>query len=112
MHSTTTIDGSTARIVPHGDIDFTALADLRASRAALPPEVTTVTWDLHDAAFMDVAGLHLLTDHLTETGHPHRTAAVTGLTAQPDRLLRLASDLFPAMGFDQLLPGAPLDQAA
>ncbi|MEU6058770.1 STAS domain-containing protein [Streptomyces sp. NPDC047097] len=113
MHSTTTIEGTTARITPHGVIDFTTLPGLRASRAALPSEITAVTWDLRDIVFMDVAGLHLLTEHLSENGHPRRwIVAVAGLAAQPERLLRMAAEAFPAMGFGRLLTGPPREQVS
>ncbi|MEU6485336.1 STAS domain-containing protein [Streptomyces sp. NPDC046887] len=112
MHSTTTIDGTTARITPHGVIDFDTLPGLRASRAALPPEITAVTWDLRDTVFMDVAGLHLLTEHLSENGHSRWIVAVAGLAAQPERLLRMAAEAFPALGFGRLLPGPPREQVS
>ncbi|MER6835521.1 STAS domain-containing protein [Streptomyces cellulosae] len=60
MHFTTRIDGSTACIAVHGEIDYDTLPLLRAAAAALPPGVTELVWDLEHARFMDVAGLHLL----------------------------------------------------
>ncbi|WP_314225357.1 hypothetical protein [Streptomyces zaehneri] len=106
MHITTMIVGTAARITPHGAIDHDTLPALRAAAAALPPNVTVVTWDLHDAPFMDVAGLHLLTDRRPPDGPPRQTA-VTGLAPQPLRLLRLAAELFPALEFGRLLCDLP-----
>ncbi|MFI5474491.1 hypothetical protein ACIA6D_30160 [Streptomyces cacaoi] len=110
MHITTMIGGTAARITPHGAIDHDALPALRAAAAALPPDVTQVTWDLHDTHFMDVAGLHLLTDQRLQDGPPRQTA-VTGLAPQPLRLLRLAAELFPALEFTRLLSDTPPVQA-
>ena len=62
MNITTTIDGTRARISLDGEIDFVALPQVRAATAALPAHVTELLWDLGEATFMDVAGLHLLCD--------------------------------------------------
>ncbi|MEV5899815.1 hypothetical protein [Streptomyces sp. NPDC052127] len=110
MHITTMIVGTAARITPHGAIDYDTLPALRAAAAALPPNVNVVTWDLHDTSFMDVAGLHLLTDRRPQDGPPRRTA-VAGPAPQPLRLLRLAAELFPALEFTRLLSDVPRVQA-
>ncbi|WP_328320726.1 STAS domain-containing protein [Streptomyces sp. NBC_00388] len=111
MHITTEIDGTTALITPHGEIDYDSLAALRATAAGLPQAVTDVTWDLHDARFMDVAGLHLLGDRRRQDRSPRRTA-VTGLAPQPLRLLHLAAELFPAMELAARLPAPSPGRAA
>ncbi|WP_346010906.1 hypothetical protein [Streptomyces sp. SID5606] len=85
MNITTTIDGTRARISPHGEIDYTVLPPLRAAAAALPVSVTDLLWDLREAPFMDVAGLHLFFDPATH-GSPLLRTTVTGLGPQPRRL--------------------------
>lgn len=107
MNITTTIDGTTARITPYGDIDFDTLPPLRAAAEALPTNVTDLIWDMNHTAFMDTAGLHLLfTPRLPDGPNRHTTA--TGLRRQPLRLLLLAANLDPTT-FDitRLLPDAP-----
>nr|WP_086021412.1 STAS domain-containing protein [Streptomyces zinciresistens] len=114
MITTTTIDGTTARVRPYGAIDHDTLPAVREAVTALPLQVTDVVWDMRDVPFMDAAGLHLLTD--TPAGprrHPaRRTAAVERLTPQPLWLLHLAAALFPTAGFDRLLAEIPPYQAA
>ncbi|MEU2021422.1 STAS domain-containing protein [Streptomyces sp. NPDC016469] len=95
MDITTVINGTSARISPIGEIDSDTLAPLRAATDALPPHVTDVQWDLHDAPFMDVAGLHLLLSPRARRGAPGRSVTVTGLRPQPLRLLLLAADISP-----------------
>ncbi|MFF5899685.1 hypothetical protein ACFY8O_27675 [Streptomyces argenteolus] len=111
MNITTMIEGTTARIVPHTAIDQDTLPLLRATAAALPQWVTEVVWDLHDTPFMDLAGLHLLTDP-EPAGRPPRRTAVTGMRPQPQELLRVAAELFPPLRFPRQLPGARPHQAA
>ncbi|MGV9565031.1 STAS domain-containing protein [Streptomyces sp. NPDC003480] len=107
MNITTTIDGTSARISPCGEIDFDTLPPLRAAVDALPPQVTDLQWDLTHTPFMDIAGLHLLFTPTTSSG-PERRATVTGLRAQPLWLLLTAADVNPTV-FDLggLLPGVP-----
>ncbi|MER5714033.1 hypothetical protein [Streptomyces sp. NPDC002132] len=107
MNITTTIDGASARISLCGEIDFDTLLPLRAAFDALPPQVTDLQWDLTLAPFMDVAGLHLFFDPTT-AGGPQRRATVTGLRAQPLRLLLTAAEVNPTV-FDlsRLAPDAP-----
>ncbi|WP_320773711.1 STAS domain-containing protein [Streptomyces sp. CRN 30] len=103
MTVTTRTVGTTAWITPQGDIDHDILPELRAAVLALPPEVTVVVWDLHQVAFMDTAGLHLLFDPPPPDGPP-RTTTVTGLRPQPLRLLLLARRL-PLPGCAEGLSG-------
>ena len=107
MNITTTIDGTSARITPYGDIDFDTLPPLRAAADALPAHVTDLLWDLNHTAFMDTAGLHLLFTPCPPGG-PNRRTTATGLRCQPLRLLILAADLRPAL-FDLtcLFPDTP-----
>ncbi|MEU2338385.1 hypothetical protein ABZ770_23670 [Streptomyces sp. NPDC006654] len=107
MNITTTIDDTSARLSLCGEIDFETLPPLRAAVDALPPQVTDVQWDLTDAPFMDVAGLHLFFTPATSSG-PTRRATVTGLGTQPLSLLLMAADLNPTL-FDlsRLLPDVP-----
>ncbi|MEV6263964.1 STAS domain-containing protein [Streptomyces sp. NPDC051784] len=105
MNVTTMIDATTARIIPHGEIDHTALPKLRAVIEALPHDVTELVWDLHDTPFLDSAGLHLLTDP-PPTGTPQRRTQVTALQTQPLQFLRTAETLFPHLDLTALLPGA------
>ncbi|MFJ5520922.1 STAS domain-containing protein [Streptomyces griseoluteus] len=108
MNITTVIDGTSARITPRGDIDFETLPPLRAAAQALPTRVTDLLWDLHHTAFMDVAGLHLLFDHLPVDG-PDLHTTVTGLRQQPQRLLLMAAAIHPAtFDLSRLFPDAPL----
>ncbi|MFG3157037.1 STAS domain-containing protein [Streptomyces sp. NPDC048219] len=108
MNTTTTIDGTSARITPYGDIDYDTLPPLRAAADALPPQVTDLLWDLTHTAFMDVAGLHLLFTPTPPGNGPHLRTTVTGLRPQPLRLLRLAVDLNPdVFEVTRLLPGTP-----
>ncbi|MER7485538.1 STAS domain-containing protein [Streptomyces sp. NPDC126497] len=107
MNITTTIDDTSARITPYGDIDLDTLPPLRAAADALPARVTDLIWDLNHTVFMDTAGLHLLFTPLPADG-PNRRTTVTGLRRQPLRLLLLAADLHPAT-FDltRLFPDTP-----
>ncbi|WP_053849873.1 STAS domain-containing protein [Streptomyces sp. NRRL B-24085] len=103
MNVTTVIDGTRARIIPHGEIDADTLPPLRAALAGLPPGFSDVQFDLRETAFMDVAALRFLFDHCADASPRRRT--VTGLSPQPMRLLLLASDLYPATyGLARLLP--------
>ncbi|MEU1280902.1 STAS domain-containing protein [Streptomyces sp. NPDC005805] len=97
MHTTTVIDNGTARITPHGDLGYDALPGLHAETAALPGTVHTITWDMCDTPFMDVAALHLFRDQRQAARLRARTLTVTGLRPQPRRLLLLAAELFPAV---------------
>ncbi|MFI5963564.1 hypothetical protein ACIA8J_15450 [Streptomyces asoensis] len=96
------IDGAAAHIVVHGEIDFDALPVLRAAAADLPPDVTELVWDLHDAGFMDVAGLHLLFEQPPRPG-PARKTTVINLAPQPLRLLLLATEVDPDLELACLL---------
>ncbi|MFF7342068.1 STAS domain-containing protein [Streptomyces sp. NPDC008163] len=111
MNVTTMIDATTARIIPHGDIDHTALPKLRAVIDALPRDVTELVWDLNDTPFLDSAGLHLLTDP-TPAGTPQRHTRVTGLGPQQWELFRTAEELFPHLGLSSLLQDGRLQAAA
>lgn len=101
MHITTEIHGAGATLTPHGDIDFQHLAQLRDSVSRLPSAVTEVAWDLRDAPFVDVAGLHLL----SARGEPARATSLTNLRPQPRRLLLVASEIFPEAGFGRYVHG-------
>jgi ABC-type transporter Mla MlaB component len=103
MHFTLRIDGTAARITVHGEIDYSTLPTLRAAAAELPPNVTELVWDLHDAHFMDVAGLHLLFGQPSPEGPPRKTT-VTNLASQPLRLLVLATEANPTTELAHLLP--------
>ncbi|MFD6967417.1 STAS domain-containing protein [Streptomyces sp. NPDC059949] len=104
MRVTTTNDGLTAVITPYGEIDFDVLPRLVSAAGELPLSVTQVTWDLREALFMDVAGLHLLIHQRLACTDAGRTLTVTGLRQQPLRLLQLAAELFPAGEWADLLP--------
>lgn len=104
MLITTSKDGVAVVISPNGEIDFDALPGLLAAEREIPHSVTQVTWDLRDAAFMDVAGLHLLLQQRLVCWDSHRTLIVTGLQKQPTQLLQLAEELFPAGHWSDFLP--------
>lgn len=104
MLVTTTNDGITAVISPHGEIDFDTLPALLAAARKVPASVTQVTWDLRAARFMDVAGLHLLIHQRLACLNTDRTLTVTGLHRQPLYLLQLARDLFPDGRWNDFLP--------
>jgi len=112
MLISTTIDGATAVISPIGAIDFHALPRLVASGRYLPDSVTQMTWDLSEATFVDVAGLHLLVQERRECLQVGRALSITGLGDQPQRLLQVAQELFPAEHWDDFLPGGQLAAAA
>ncbi|MER7915802.1 MULTISPECIES: hypothetical protein [unclassified Streptomyces] len=95
MSITTTLDGTSARISWRGDVDFDTVPVLRAAADALPADVADLLWDLNDAPFMDVTGLHFLFATALVDG-PNRRTRVMGLRQQPLRLLLLAADLDPA----------------
>ncbi|BDM74460.1 hypothetical protein HEK616_79470 (plasmid) [Streptomyces nigrescens] len=105
MLISTTHDGATAVISPVGEIDFVALPELLAAAQELPRSVSQVTWDLREALFMDVAGLHLLVHQRLACLDTDRTLTVTGLHQQPLRLLRLAQELFPAEDWGDFVAG-------
>ncbi|MGW2477067.1 STAS domain-containing protein [Streptomyces sp. NPDC001665] len=110
MNISTVISGTTARIVPSGEIDADTLTFLRTAVDALPPHVTDLRWDLRDTSFMDVAGLHLFRHVSMPSDAPRRRITVTGLQDQPARLLLLATDLRPdVIDFARLLPETPAE---
>ncbi|MET9593067.1 STAS domain-containing protein [Streptomyces sp. NPDC006516] len=110
MHVTAMIDATTARILPHGEIDHETLPELRAVLSALPQDVTEVIWDLRNTPFIDIAGLHLLID--PQTADSPRRTTVTAMPMQPLELLRTAAEVFPTLGFAELLPEARPQDAA
>lgn len=105
LKTSTVIFGDEAAIRPHGDIDHDALPSLRAASDALPGDVAFLTWDFGDVPFIGVAGLHLLGEQRMLAGRQGRTLTVRGLRAQPQRLLRVAAELYPTMGWNTLLAG-------
>ncbi|MFE2537141.1 hypothetical protein [Streptomyces sp. NPDC059371] len=50
MRITAVIDGVSARITPHGPIEYDTLPALRGAVVDLPLEVTEVVWDLSDTS--------------------------------------------------------------
>ncbi|MFG2840806.1 hypothetical protein ACGFYE_38065 [Streptomyces zaomyceticus] len=108
MNVTTTITGTTARITPHGEIDFHALPPLHVAVEQLPSHVTDLLWDLEHLCFTDVAGLHLIFGCPTPHGRVSHRTTVTNLRDQPLRLLLTAADLFPgAYDVSRLIPRTP-----
>ncbi|MEV5106494.1 STAS domain-containing protein [Streptomyces massasporeus] len=95
MNITTTIDGTSARISPSGEIDLDTLPPLRATVDALPPQVTDLQWDLTGTTFMDITGLNFLFAPAPRDGGPDRHTTVTGLGRQPLGLLLLAAEVHP-----------------
>ncbi|MEU8946059.1 STAS domain-containing protein [Streptomyces sp. NPDC048489] len=108
MIFTVTQAGATAVVTPRGEIDSDTLPRLLSAVHVLPQSVTGVTWDLREAQFMDVAGLHLLRDQRLACQEAGRTMTVVGLGRQPRRLLELAWELFPDCRWEDFLPGGPL----
>ncbi|MEU3935669.1 hypothetical protein AB0E85_27070 [Streptomyces sp. NPDC029044] len=108
MNIITTIDGTSARVSPGGDIDFDTLPPLRATVDALPPHVTDLQWDLTSTAFMDVTGLNFLFASAPHDSAPGRRTTVTGLNRQPLWLLLLAAEVRPtAFDISRLIPNTP-----
>lgn len=103
VKTSTVILGDRAAIRPHGDIDHDELPSLRAASDALPGGVAFLTWDFGDVPFLGVAGLHLLHEQRLLAGRQGRTLTVRGLRTQPRRLLAVAAELYPAMGWETLL---------
>ncbi|MYT73379.1 MULTISPECIES: hypothetical protein [unclassified Streptomyces] len=99
MDLTITLHDETATLAPHGDIDGEQLDDLNHYRAGLPTEVTEVVWNLRDVPFLCIAALHLL-----DPSTPHLSITVVNIPPQPLRLLNLAHEQFPRMGWDRHLP--------
>jgi anti-anti-sigma factor len=108
MRFTLRIDDTVARITVYGDIDYYTLPTLRSAAAGLSPHATELLWDLRDARFMDVAGLHLLFEPRSQEGTTRKTT-VTNLGPQPLRLLVLAAGVNPALELADLLPDTPQD---
>ncbi|MGW6418993.1 STAS domain-containing protein [Streptomyces sp. NPDC055055] len=109
MNITTTITGTTARITPHGEIDFHSLPPLHRALDRLPSHVTDLLWDLEHLSFTDVAGLHLIFGP-TPNGRPRQRKTAINLRDQPLQLLLTAADLFPAAyDFSHLIPHTPAD---
>ncbi|UPZ34582.1 STAS domain-containing protein (plasmid) [Streptomyces sp. LRE541] len=104
MLVTTTTDGITAVLSPHGEIDSHTLSALLTAARKLPQSVTQVTWNFEETAFMDVAGLHLLFQQRLAYLDTGRTVAVSGLHEQPLHLLQLMQELFPAGQWHDFLP--------
>ncbi|MET9123334.1 STAS domain-containing protein [Streptomyces sp. NPDC004528] len=111
MIFTVTDAGVTAVFTPHGEIDSDSLPDLLSAVHMLPESVTGVTWDLREARYMDVAGLHLLVHQRSACQEAGRILTVVGLGRQPQRLLELAWELFPAGRWGDFLPGGLLAAA-
>ncbi|MFF0384874.1 hypothetical protein [Streptomyces sp. NPDC004286] len=103
MIVTTLIDGDSARLTPHGDIDYDSLDRLSACVSRLPAALRHIEWDLHDTPFMDMAGLRLLA---TSPGPCERVTTVTHLRPQPLRLLETAAAVFPHMNWSRYLPSS------
>ncbi|MFE3265542.1 STAS domain-containing protein [Streptomyces sp. NPDC059215] len=106
-----TSDRTAVVFTPRGEIDFDTLTELLARTEELPASVTGVTWDLRQAQFIDVAGLHLLAGQRQDCQDAGRILAVVGLERQPRRLLQLAQELFPAGRWEDFLPGGLLAAA-
>ncbi|MEU7702632.1 hypothetical protein [Streptomyces sp. NPDC039028] len=107
MNITTTITGTTARLTPHGEIDFDTLPPLHSAVDRLPPPVTDLLWDLEHLTFTDIAGLHLLFGTAPH-GHPRYRTTVANLRDQPLQLLLTATELFPAAyDVSRLIPSSP-----
>lgn len=80
---------------------------LPGSRAAgQPSKLAKLVWDLHDARFMDLAGLHLLFEQPSQEGPPGKTT-VTNLASQPLRLLALAAEVIPPSNSPTCSPTHP-----
>ncbi|MER7483910.1 hypothetical protein ABTX60_40785 [Streptomyces sp. NPDC126510] len=108
MDITTTVDGTSARISPSGEIDFYTLLPLRAAADTLPPQVTDLQWDLSGTAFMDVTGLNFLFAPAPHDSAPGRSTTVTGLNRQPLWLLLLAAEVRPtAFELSRLIHDTP-----
>ncbi|MGA5900250.1 STAS domain-containing protein [Streptomyces venetus] len=113
MNITTTIDGTTARISPCGEIDYDTLPPLRAAADALPPQVTDLQWDLTGTVFMDVTGLNFLFAPAPHDSAPGHRTTVTGLNHQPLWLLLLAAEVRPtSFDLSLLIPDTPPADAA
>ncbi|MFJ6252700.1 MULTISPECIES: STAS domain-containing protein [unclassified Streptomyces] len=107
MNVTTTITGTSARLTPHGEIDFYTLSPLRAAVNRLPADVIDLLWDLEHLSFTDVAGLRMLFNP-TPQNTPHHRTAVANLRDQPLQLLLIAAGLFPtAYDLSRLIPDTP-----
>ncbi|MEU8951809.1 STAS domain-containing protein [Streptomyces sp. NPDC048489] len=111
MIITVTGAGVTAVFTPRGEIDGDTLPGLLSDVHVLPSSVTGVTWDLREAQFMDVAGLHLLVHQRLSCQEAGRLLTVVGLGRQPLRLLELAWEVFPEGRWDDFLPGGLLAAA-
>ncbi|MGW3852980.1 STAS domain-containing protein [Streptomyces fagopyri] len=94
------------------DIDGDTLPGLLSAAHVLPDSVTGVTWDLREAHFIDVAGLHLLVHQRSACQEAGRLLTVVGLGRQPRRLLELAWEVFPEGWWADFLPGGLLAAAA
>ncbi|MER7682326.1 STAS domain-containing protein [Streptomyces sp. NPDC096934] len=112
MICTVTDAGVTVVFTPRGEIDSDTLPGLLSATRALPESVTGVTWDLREAQFIDVAGLHLLVHQRAACQEAGRILTVVGLGRQPRRLLELAWEVFPEGRWADFLPGGLLAAAA
>ncbi|UPZ33929.1 hypothetical protein MUK60_42775 [Streptomyces sp. LRE541] len=105
MLVTTTTDGITAVLSPHGEIDSHTLSALVTAARKLPQSVTQVTWNFEETAFMG------------RRRPPPAFPAAAGLPGHgPDRgrqraardsrlhLLQLMQELFPAGQWHDFLP--------
>jgi anti-anti-sigma regulatory factor len=104
MLISTTTEGPAAVVTPCGEITFDALPLLLAAHRTLPPAIDEVIWDLRQAPFMDITGLHLLVDQRIASRKAGRRLTITGLQDQPLRLVRLAQELFPEDHWTDFLP--------
>lgn len=101
---TTTVSGTTARLIVEEDIDLITRPRIEAAVGALPQSVTDVTLSLEGAQFMDVAGLRLLHGLRDQAATGARHFVVTDLGVQPVRLLRLAAEIAPSERWEEFLP--------
>ncbi|MER6440209.1 STAS domain-containing protein [Streptomyces sp. NPDC001185] len=111
MILTVTDAGVTAVFSPRGEIGFDTLPGVLARAQEVPHTATGVTWDLRQARFVDVAGLHLLIHQRLACQDTGRILTVVSLQQQPKRLLDLAWELFPDNHWDDFLPGGLLAAA-
>ncbi|MFG2138377.1 STAS domain-containing protein [Streptomyces sp. NPDC048650] len=103
LHHTTTVEGTTAIVAVHTDIDYDMCAELQSTTAGLPPAVTQISLRMDDVSFMDISGLHLLEGLRSRTRALDGRLVVDGMGRQPVSLLRHAAAAFPGHGWEEFL---------
>lgn len=100
-----TVDHQTL-VLLHGEIDRSVRDEIDSALNALPADVTTVHLSFDAVSFMDSSGLALLDEQRGRMRKRDGRLSVSGLRAQPLRLLHSAAKAIPDGEWEDFLPQA------